>query len=238
MESVFCICNYAENCQVKYDISTLLDIALTWWNFHLKTMGINVAYAMTWKELIKMMFVVYCPRNEIQNMKNELWNLTVKGNDVVGYTQSGTTRLQDTIQLPNSLMEQKVHVIATKDADNKRKWEDECGGKGHTKRYCPGSENHNGDEGTRQNLDIVMAAGSDCWCVTTSHKKQQVQDVYLLRGDLSYCVCFGLVIAIEETADMGFNITAGLIGIYVNTARCERFGRKENTNSDSFVTDQ
>ncbi|GJX42796.1 hypothetical protein Tco_0257786, partial [Tanacetum coccineum] len=66
----------------------------------------------------------------------------------------------------------------------------------------------------------------------TSHKKQQVQDVYLLRGDLSYCVSgFGLVIEIKETADMGFKITA------VNTARCERFGRKENTDSDSFVTD-
>ncbi|GJX32250.1 reverse transcriptase domain-containing protein [Tanacetum coccineum] len=31
-----------------------------------------------------------------------------------------------------------------------------CGGKGHTKRYCPELGNANGDEEARQNLDIVM----------------------------------------------------------------------------------
>ncbi|GJW30746.1 putative reverse transcriptase domain-containing protein [Tanacetum coccineum] len=30
---------------------------------------------------------VYCPRNEIQKMETELWNLTVKGNDLTAYTQ-------------------------------------------------------------------------------------------------------------------------------------------------------
>nr|GEX21129.1 hypothetical protein [Tanacetum cinerariifolium] len=36
------------------------------------TVGANVAYAMTWKELMKLMTKVYCPRNEILKMKNEL----------------------------------------------------------------------------------------------------------------------------------------------------------------------
>nr|GEW86446.1 putative reverse transcriptase domain-containing protein [Tanacetum cinerariifolium] len=31
--------------------------------------------------------VVYCPRNEVQKMEIELWNLTVKGNDLTAYTQ-------------------------------------------------------------------------------------------------------------------------------------------------------
>ncbi|GKD66257.1 putative reverse transcriptase domain-containing protein, partial [Tanacetum coccineum] len=39
------------------------------------------------KELMKLMTEVYCPRNEIQNMESGLWKLTVKGNDVVAYTQ-------------------------------------------------------------------------------------------------------------------------------------------------------
>ncbi|GJX60991.1 putative reverse transcriptase domain-containing protein [Tanacetum coccineum] len=30
---------------------------------------------------------VYCPRNEIQRMESELWNLTVKNNDLAAYTQ-------------------------------------------------------------------------------------------------------------------------------------------------------
>ncbi|GJV35581.1 reverse transcriptase domain-containing protein [Tanacetum coccineum] len=50
-------------------------------------MRIDVAYAMTWKELMKMMTEVYCPRNKIQKLENKLWNLTIKDNDVVGYTQ-------------------------------------------------------------------------------------------------------------------------------------------------------
>nr|GEV29025.1 reverse transcriptase domain-containing protein [Tanacetum cinerariifolium] len=39
------------------------------------------------KELIKLMAEVYCPRNEIQKMESELWNLTVKNNDLANYTQ-------------------------------------------------------------------------------------------------------------------------------------------------------
>ncbi|GJS48015.1 putative reverse transcriptase domain-containing protein [Tanacetum coccineum] len=37
--------------------------------------------------LMKQMTEVYCPRNEIQKMKTELWNLTVKNNDLTAYTQ-------------------------------------------------------------------------------------------------------------------------------------------------------
>nr|GEV93492.1 reverse transcriptase domain-containing protein [Tanacetum cinerariifolium] len=48
---------------------------------------IGVAYDMLWKDLTKMMNEVYCPRKEIQKLKNELWNLTIKGTDVMGYTQ-------------------------------------------------------------------------------------------------------------------------------------------------------
>ncbi|GJZ43079.1 reverse transcriptase domain-containing protein [Tanacetum coccineum] len=39
------------------------------------------------KELMKLMAEVYCPRNEIQKMESELWNLTVKNNDLAVYTQ-------------------------------------------------------------------------------------------------------------------------------------------------------
>ncbi|GJS34690.1 putative reverse transcriptase domain-containing protein [Tanacetum coccineum] len=38
---------------------------------------------------------VYCPRNEIQKMETELWNLTMKGNDLTAYTQ----RFQELILL-------------------------------------------------------------------------------------------------------------------------------------------
>ncbi|GKC09768.1 putative reverse transcriptase domain-containing protein [Tanacetum coccineum] len=45
--------------------------------------------------LIKLMTKVYCPRNDLQKMETELWNLTVKGNDLTAYTQ----RFQELILL-------------------------------------------------------------------------------------------------------------------------------------------
>ncbi|GKA74833.1 putative reverse transcriptase domain-containing protein [Tanacetum coccineum] len=60
--------------------------ALTWWNSHKRTVG-TTAFTMSWRELKKLMAEVYCPRNEIQKMESELWNLTVKNNDLAAYTQ-------------------------------------------------------------------------------------------------------------------------------------------------------
>ncbi|GJR03548.1 putative reverse transcriptase domain-containing protein [Tanacetum coccineum] len=87
METVFHISNYLEKYQVKYVTFTLLNNALTWWNSHKSTIGAEAAFAMSWRELMKLMTEVYCPRNEIQKMESELWNLTVKNNDLAAYTQ-------------------------------------------------------------------------------------------------------------------------------------------------------
>ncbi|GJW56288.1 putative reverse transcriptase domain-containing protein [Tanacetum coccineum] len=87
IEIVFNISNCPPKYQVKYATCTLQDSALTWWNSHKRTIGVKAAYAMNWVELIKLMTEVYYPRNEIQKMETELWNLTVKGNDLTAYTQ-------------------------------------------------------------------------------------------------------------------------------------------------------
>ncbi|GKB00828.1 putative reverse transcriptase domain-containing protein [Tanacetum coccineum] len=87
MEMVFHISNCTKKNQVKYATCTLLDNVLTWWNTHKRTIGIDAAYAMTWTKLMKLMTEVYCPRNKIQKMETELWNLTVKGNDLTAYTR-------------------------------------------------------------------------------------------------------------------------------------------------------
>ncbi|GKC25809.1 putative reverse transcriptase domain-containing protein [Tanacetum coccineum] len=86
MESVFHISNCAVENQVKFATCTFLRNALTWWNSHIKTVTQDVAYAMDWKALKKMMTVKYCPRGKIKKLKIELWNLKVKGTDVASYT--------------------------------------------------------------------------------------------------------------------------------------------------------
>ncbi|GJS46983.1 reverse transcriptase domain-containing protein [Tanacetum coccineum] len=116
MQSMFHISNCAIECQVKYATYTLLGGALTWWNSHVRTVGHDAAYEMSWKSLMKMMTEAYCPRNEIKKLENELmvleeidkverfiWGLldSIKGN----VTSSKPTRLQEAIQIANSLMD-------------------------------------------------------------------------------------------------------------------------------------
>ncbi|GJS96936.1 putative reverse transcriptase domain-containing protein [Tanacetum coccineum] len=87
MESVFSISNCTASCQVKFATCTLQDDALTWWNAHVKTTTPEAAHAMPWATLKKMMIDKYCPRGEIKKIKTEMWNLKVKGTDVVAYSR-------------------------------------------------------------------------------------------------------------------------------------------------------
>ncbi|GJU48094.1 putative reverse transcriptase domain-containing protein [Tanacetum coccineum] len=87
MESIFHISNCTVECQIKYATYTLLGSALTWWNSHVKTVGHDDAYGMPWRILMKMMIDKYCLRSEIKKLEIELWNLKVKGSNVVSYTQ-------------------------------------------------------------------------------------------------------------------------------------------------------
>nr|GEW92981.1 hypothetical protein [Tanacetum cinerariifolium] len=82
LKSVFRISNCPPNYQVKFATCTLLNGALTWWNSHVQTISIDEAYEMPWKDLMKLMIKVYCLRNKIQKLENELWNFCVKGTDV------------------------------------------------------------------------------------------------------------------------------------------------------------
>ncbi|GKB38911.1 putative reverse transcriptase domain-containing protein [Tanacetum coccineum] len=87
MESVFSISNCTASCQVKFATCTLQDDALTWWNAHVKTTTPEAAHAMPWATLKKMMTDKYCPRGEIKKIETEMWNLKVKGTDVVAYSR-------------------------------------------------------------------------------------------------------------------------------------------------------
>nr|GFA41519.1 hypothetical protein [Tanacetum cinerariifolium] len=91
MEAVFNISNCPPKYHVKYATCTLQNSALTWWNSHKRTTGVDAAYAMKWAGLMKLMTEVYCLRNEVQKMETELWNLNVKGNDLTAYIQRAYT---------------------------------------------------------------------------------------------------------------------------------------------------
>ncbi|GJW42308.1 RNA-directed DNA polymerase, eukaryota [Tanacetum coccineum] len=78
METVFRISNCTVENQIKFSTCTLLGVALTWWNSPVRTVGQDVAYAMTWTDLKKKMTDKYCPMIEIKKLEVGLWNLKVK----------------------------------------------------------------------------------------------------------------------------------------------------------------
>ncbi|KAI3819628.1 hypothetical protein L1987_13469 [Smallanthus sonchifolius] len=86
MESVIDISECTADCMVKYSTCSLTDKALTWWNSQIKTLGRQTAYELSWEDLKAMMIEEYCPRNELQKIESEMWNLQMTGDDVAGYT--------------------------------------------------------------------------------------------------------------------------------------------------------
>nr|GEX14909.1 reverse transcriptase domain-containing protein [Tanacetum cinerariifolium] len=71
IRSVFHMSGCAIENQVKFSTCTMLDAALTWWNGHLRTLGHDAAYDMTWETLKKKMTDKYYPRGEIKKLEIE-----------------------------------------------------------------------------------------------------------------------------------------------------------------------
>ncbi|GKC38714.1 putative reverse transcriptase domain-containing protein [Tanacetum coccineum] len=185
MESMFHISNCAVDNQVKFATCTFLGNALTWWNFHMKTVTQDVAYAMDWKALKKMMTVKYCPRGEIKKLEIELWNLKVKGTDVASYTlrfqelalmcgrmfheeseevekyvgglpdmirgnvmSYQPKTMEKAIEFANDQMDQKVHTVTERQAEQKRKLE-----------FNAGNNQGHQQQNKRQNTKMAYTAG-------------------------------------------------------------------------------
>nr|GEY69117.1 hypothetical protein [Tanacetum cinerariifolium] len=114
------------------------------------TVGHDVAYVMTWTNLKKKMTNKYSPRGEIKKLEVKMWNLKVKGTDmklalmyarmfpeesdkieryVRGFPDmiygsvmaSKPKTMQDAIEFATELMEKKIRTLAERQAQNKRK---------------------------------------------------------------------------------------------------------------------
>ncbi|GJV62154.1 putative reverse transcriptase domain-containing protein, partial [Tanacetum coccineum] len=116
----------------------VVGVALTWWNGQIRTLGPE-AYAMTWEGLKKKMTDKYCPQGEIKKLEIDLWNLKFVANEtekvdkyisrlpdnIYGNVKSAKPKtLDETIELANDLMDQKLLTYAERQSDNKRNADD------------------------------------------------------------------------------------------------------------------
>ncbi|GKF95583.1 putative reverse transcriptase domain-containing protein, partial [Tanacetum coccineum] len=82
-------CTYQDfmKCQPLSFKGTKGVVGLIRWSERWKLCFTSATVRRDIRELLKLMTEVYCSRNEIQTMETELWNLSVKNNDMTTFTQ-------------------------------------------------------------------------------------------------------------------------------------------------------
>ncbi|GJR62702.1 putative reverse transcriptase domain-containing protein [Tanacetum coccineum] len=122
---MFHISNYPERYQVKYATCTLLDSALTWWNSHKRTIRTDAAYALSWKELLKLM------TENPQDYKMLFELLQLDGSKVEGYADwtSGQGFARSVVTVPNTRNSSRIRELYVF-------W---CGAHGNFERIVPRS---------------------------------------------------------------------------------------------------
>nr|GEZ21803.1 hypothetical protein [Tanacetum cinerariifolium] len=98
----------------------LTRCALTWWNSHKRTIGVDAAYAIKWAGLMKLMTEVMVPDEE-DRVERFIRGLpdNIQGNVIA----ANPARLQDAIRIANQLMDNKIQSYAARSAENTRRME-------------------------------------------------------------------------------------------------------------------
>nr|GEZ67962.1 reverse transcriptase domain-containing protein [Tanacetum cinerariifolium] len=68
MENVIDNSGCAENQKVKYDASSFVNKALTWWNTQVQPRGREAAIGMSWADFKALLVEEFCPSNEMEKL--------------------------------------------------------------------------------------------------------------------------------------------------------------------------
>ena len=79
------MCSCPKESKIKFAAATFTERALAWWNGHVSSLSLVTANAMGWDTLKDLLRREYCPKGEVQKLEEELWNLKMKGTDIVAY---------------------------------------------------------------------------------------------------------------------------------------------------------
>ncbi|GJW24627.1 putative reverse transcriptase domain-containing protein [Tanacetum coccineum] len=135
METVFSISNCSVENQIRFSTCTFLIGALTWWNSHVRTVGHDVAYAITWTYLKKKMTDKYYSRVEIKKLEAEL--MFPEESDKIERYVGGLPdmiyesvvalkpkTMKEAIEIATELMDKKIRTFAERQTENKIKQND------------------------------------------------------------------------------------------------------------------
>nr|GFC64956.1 hypothetical protein [Tanacetum cinerariifolium] len=119
--------------QVNFATCTLLDAALTWWNSQIRSLGLD-AYSMTWEVKLNDVpayterfqnLTLICTKfvaNETKKIDKYVSGLP---DNIYGSVKASKPKTVDeTIELANDLMDQKLRTYAESQTNNKRKADD------------------------------------------------------------------------------------------------------------------
>nr|GEV97879.1 hypothetical protein [Tanacetum cinerariifolium] len=123
-----------DNCtveKIKFGTCTLLGSSLTWWNSHVKIVGHDVAYSMTWTNLKNKMIDKYCPRGEIKKPEelalmyarmfleeSDRIEMYVSGLPDMIYRNKMASKIktmQDEVEFATELMDKKIRTFAKRE---------------------------------------------------------------------------------------------------------------------------
>ncbi|KAI3827878.1 hypothetical protein L1987_01966 [Smallanthus sonchifolius] len=86
IENTFLNSDYHDNLRVRHATSVLQKRALTWWNGEKRNRGVDVAMALPWDEVKRLMTEELCPRNEVKKLEAEFWGLAQDSGESFAYT--------------------------------------------------------------------------------------------------------------------------------------------------------
>nr|GEV44924.1 putative reverse transcriptase domain-containing protein [Tanacetum cinerariifolium] len=147
--------------------------ALTWWNSHMRAVGQDVAYAMSWAALKRMIINKYCPRGEIQKLESEIFpEESAKVERYIGglpdmihgsVKASKPQSMQEAIDFATKMMDKKMLTHAERNRAGN--------GNAVARAYAVGTvkTNPNLNVVTDHGYDVELADGRIIWVNTLIH---------------------------------------------------------------------
>ncbi|GJU27728.1 putative reverse transcriptase domain-containing protein [Tanacetum coccineum] len=121
------------------------------------SMGIDAANGTPWAEVRKWMTEEFCPRSVLQRLEQELYNLKLKGTDLMAYGTHNPKIKMMRVHEGEREKGKEIMVVVVKRLRTTTPTKPNCNKKGHLKRDCP-TLRRNGHDGNNRGAVYKLGA--------------------------------------------------------------------------------